>query len=272
MSNYNRNQGQGQGQGQGGQGYITDSFSNDAGPTKKIVNHTLRPVTIRQLLKVQQTYSDGDFKIDGRELVQVTFVGVVRGVNRQSTHQTYIIEDGTGSIDAKAFHSEDEDSPETNAIIENVYVRVVGGVRSYNNKFGITIYSIRPIQDMNEITYHNLEVMFLHVSSTREKPSGSGSGMVGVTSTSHNNYGDQPMTTSTGNVGGAGGGTEIQEQIVSMIHGHPDRTTGVHRHEIINRFAPIIGGVDAAKAMLDAMVDGGFLFEGDDEDHLMTTY
>ncbi|KAF9356923.1 replication factor A protein 2 [Mortierella sp. NVP85] len=258
MSNYNRNQGQ------GGQGYITDSFSSDAGPTKKIVNHTLRPVTIKQLQKVQQTYSDGDFKIDGHPLVQVTFVGVVRGVNRQSTHHTYIIEDGTGSIDAKNFPSDDEDSPDTNGIVEGVYVRVVGVVRSFNNKFAITIISIRAIHDMNEITYHHLEVMLLH-------PSGSGSGMVGVTSTSHNNY-DQPMTTSTGNVGGAGGGTEIREQIVSMIHSHPDRTTGVHRQEIINAFAPIIGGSDAVRAMLDTMVDGGFLFEGDDEDHLMTTY
>jgi hypothetical protein len=56
-----------------------------------------------------------------------------------------------------------------NADSEGVYVRVVGVVRSFNSKFAITIISIRSIHDMNEITYHNLEVMLLHVSSTREK-------------------------------------------------------------------------------------------------------
>jgi hypothetical protein len=72
--------------------------------------------------------------------------------------------------------------------------------------------------------------------------------MVGVTSTSHNNYGDQQMTTSAGNVGGAGGRTEIHERVARMIHDHPDSTTtGVHRREIISAFAPIIGGVDAVK-------------------------
>lgn len=37
-------------------------------------------------------------------------------MNKQSTHQTFQIEDGTGTIDAKRFPSEDEDPAEIAAV------------------------------------------------------------------------------------------------------------------------------------------------------------
>lgn len=43
-------------------------------------------------------------------------MGVVRIIARQSTHHTYTIEDGTGSIDGRKFPSEGEDSSDMNAI------------------------------------------------------------------------------------------------------------------------------------------------------------
>lgn len=47
---------------------------------------------------------------------QVTLIGCIRNVNKQSTHHTFQIEDGTGTIDAKRFPSDDEDPAESSAV------------------------------------------------------------------------------------------------------------------------------------------------------------
>ncbi|KAF9984911.1 replication factor A protein 2 [Modicella reniformis] len=258
MSSYNRSQ---------GQGYVTDNFSSDAGAAKKIVNHTLRPVTIKQLLSVTQTHSDGDFKIDGRDLAQVTFIAVVRSNNRQSTQHTYVVEDGTGSIEARRFPSDDDDSADSNIIVDGTYVRVVGSLRQFNGKFTINVHAIRPIHDMNELTYHILEVMYVHVTLTREKDDGAAMG--GMSSASHSNYRDHNMT-GAGSVGSGADGT-LQQQVVDMIQSHPaSKTTGVHRRDIGSRFAPVIGGHESVNALLRDMLDNGFLYTGDDDDHFLT--
>ena len=49
------------------------------------------------------------------------------------------------------------------------YVRVVGNMREYQGRFSVTAHTIRLIPDMNELTYHNLEVMVVHASFTRSK-------------------------------------------------------------------------------------------------------
>ncbi|KAG0216976.1 hypothetical protein B0O80DRAFT_455870 [Mortierella sp. GBAus27b] len=241
MSNYNRPQ---------GQGFVTDSFSSDAGATKKTTHHTLRPVTIKQLLNVPQT---DDLRLDNHDLGQVTFVGVVRLINPQSTQTTYVVEDGTGSIEVKRFPS-DGDEAESNPIHEATYVRVVGVLKHFNQKSSVNAHNIRPVHDMNELTYHNLEALLVHVSFTRSK--NEGMAMMGVSSTG----------------GPKIGGSDIKQQIADMVHYHPElKTGGVHRRHIVNQFAPIVGGNDAINTLIDEMSMEGYLFEID-TDHFSSTY
>jgi replication factor A2 len=49
------------------------------------------------------------------------------------------------------------------------YVRIVGAVKNFNQKQYVQVHSIRPIASMNEVTYHNLEVLYVHVNATRNK-------------------------------------------------------------------------------------------------------
>ncbi|KAF9357799.1 replication factor A protein 2 [Mortierella sp. AD094] len=255
MSNYKPYSNAGQ-----GQGYVQDSFSSDVGATKKIANHTLRPVTIKQLLTVTQTQADNDFRIDGHDLGQITFIATVRNINQQSTQHTYTVEDGTGTIDAKRFPTEDEDSAELNTVVVGTIVRIVGVLKSYNQKFSINIHAIRPIHDMNELTFHHLEVIYVHVSFTRSK----GVGSMNMSSTSHNNFTSHSVAGS-GAVGG-----DIQGQIIEMIRNHPNKERGVLRHEIIARFGQFIGGPDAASNLISVMISEGDLYTGEDDDHIMT--
>lgn len=51
----------------------------------------------------------------------------------------------------------------------NTYARIVGTVKIFNQKMYIQVFSIRPVTNMNEVTYHNLEVLTVHVTATRNK-------------------------------------------------------------------------------------------------------
>ncbi|KAG0215935.1 replication factor A protein 2 [Mortierella sp. GBA30] len=270
MSTYNRGFNSSQ-----GQGFVQDSFGSDGGAPKKNTNHTLRPVTIKQLHAVAQTQADGDFKIDGHDLGQITFIAVVRTINRQSTQHTYQVEDGTGTIDAKSFPSVDDDSADTNMIVEGAYVRIVGLLKSFNNRFTVNIHAIRPIEDFNELTYHLLETTFVHVSFTRSKTGGIGSGM-SSSSAYNNNLSAHSMANAS--APGAGGATAsgdiIQQQIAEMCHNHPLQLagTGVPRHEIQSRFASVLGGADGVNNVIETMIVDGFLYTAEDEDHFLTTF
>ncbi|KAF9336582.1 hypothetical protein BG006_008148 [Podila minutissima] len=252
-----------------GQGYVQDSFSSDnVGGLKKQTNHTLRPVTIKQLLNAQQTQADGDFRIDNAALGQVTLIGCIRNVNKQSTHHTFQIEDGTGTIDAKRFPSDDEDPAETSAIDVGTYVRVVGVLKQFGTKFVVNIYAIRPIENKDELTYHLLEVIYVHVSTTKSKPSGfSGNmnmnmGMSMSSSGQHNTHG-------THHSSGASSGNILENKILEAIRNNPGRMHGVHRDEIIRAVAPTPADRQAVGELLEQLIQDGFLYTGEDENHIM---
>jgi hypothetical protein len=50
---------------------------------------------------------------------------------------------------------------------EGMYVRVVGHLRSFANKRSVVAFRIQPITDSNEITYHYLETLYVHLGNTR---------------------------------------------------------------------------------------------------------
>ncbi|KAG0031572.1 replication factor A protein 2 [Podila clonocystis] len=250
-----------------GQGFVQDAFSSDnAGGSKKQTNHTLRPVTIKQLLNAQQTQGDGDFHIDNAALGQVTLIGCIRNVNRQSTHHTFQIEDGTGTIDAKRFPSEDEDPAETSAIDVGTYVRVVGVLKQFGAKFVVNIYSIRPVENKDELTYHLLEAIYVHVSSTKSKPSGLGGNMnMGMSMSSSGQY----NTHGTHHNSGATSGNVLENKILETIRNHPGRLQGVHRDVIIRAVAPTPADQQAVGECLEQLIQDGFLYTGEDENHIM---
>ncbi|KAG0098224.1 replication factor A protein 2 [Podila epicladia] len=252
-----------------GQGYVQDAFSSDnPGGPKKQTNHTLRPVTIKQLLNAQQTQADGDFRIDNAALGQVTLIGCIRNVNRQSTHHTFQIEDGTGTIDAKRFPSDDEDPAETSAIDVGTYVRVVGVLKQFGTKFVVNTYAIRPIENKDELTYHLLEVIYVHVSSTKSKPSGFNGDMnmnMGMSTSSSGQY----NTYGTHHGSGASSGNILENKILEAIRNNPRRLQSVHRDEIIRAVAPTPADRQAVSETLEQMIKDGFLYTGEDENDIM---
>jgi len=137
-------------------------------------HQSLTPVSIRQLYNATQPIPDDSFRVDGQELHQVKVVGYILSVNPSTTNITLAIDDGSGKMEARMWVDPDDTSEFTinkrNSLREGIYVKIVGHMRSFQNKRSIYASHIIPITDFNEVTYHFLEVMFVHLSSTQVIP------------------------------------------------------------------------------------------------------
>ena len=61
------------------------------------------PVTIKQLLQASQDGPDDSFKVDGRDTNQVTLVALILSVQETSSSVNYVLDDGSGTIDARVW-------------------------------------------------------------------------------------------------------------------------------------------------------------------------
>lgn len=114
---------------------------------------------------------------------QTTFVGQIRSISKQTTNITYKVDDGTGIIEVKQWIDSDaqDDSMDMDSkskLAEEVYCRVYGRIKAFNNKRHVGAHIIRPITDYNEINYHLLEATAIHLHFTRGPPTGQSNGAV----------------------------------------------------------------------------------------------
>lgn len=110
---------------------------------------------------------------------QITFVGQIRSISTQTTNITYKVDDGTGIVEVKQWIDTDAqndpmDMDAKSKLAEDVYCRVWGRVKAFNNKRHVGAHVIRPITDYNEINYHLLEATAVHLHFTRGPPSAQG--------------------------------------------------------------------------------------------------
>jgi len=155
-------------------GFNQDSpTSSPSRPTDAETNHPITPLTIKQLFSAHTT---GEmFRIGNHQLSNVTFVGLIIQVNKQLTNTSFEINDGTGTIDVRWWIDPDDKSDYMqdlkNSWKENVYVRVSGHLRSFEDKRSIVAHKVQPISDFNEITYHFLDTIHVNLLISRESGS-----------------------------------------------------------------------------------------------------
>ncbi|KAI1658024.1 replication protein A, subunit RPA32 [Daldinia decipiens] len=139
---------------------------------------SLRPVTVKQIIDAEQLFNrENSFRIDGADVSQVTFVGMVRQISPQTTNITYRLDDGTGIIEVKQWLDADrQDDAAHNPFHEEQYVRVWGRLRSFGNKRHVGVHVIKPVTDFNEVNYHLLEATYVHLFFTRGALGGGGGG------------------------------------------------------------------------------------------------
>ncbi|EST05606.1 Replication protein A, C-terminal [Kalmanozyma brasiliensis GHG001] len=262
------------GGGASGGGFLANGSQNDSPSGKRQGNNTLRPVTIRQILKAEQPHPDADFTLDGTELGQLTFVAVVRNISKNATNVAYSVEDGTGQIEVRQWlDSSGDDTNKASDIRQNVYVRVLGTLKSFQNRRSISAGHMRPVIDYNEVLFHRLEAVHSHLTLTRGAGASATNG-ASTTTNNNNQTSDINAYSGSGNVQNAleqyKSLDPLPRQIMGIVTTESQKyTDGVN----VNLIARMLKGVDVSqvKELVEDLSSEGYLYTAADDDHVLPT-
>lgn len=191
----------------------------------------MRPVTVKQIIDAEQAFgSDGPFRIDGVDVTQVTFVGMVRQINPQTTNITYRLDDGTGIMEVKQWLDPDKADGESRAAFtEEQYVRVWGRLKSFGNKRHVGAHVIKPVTDFNEVNYHLLEAAYVHLFFTKGgMDTGGGGGNENFVS----GGGDDSMFVENNDAAFLKAASVKAKKMFQYLNQSPDSNEGVNIHVI----------------------------------------
>nr|XP_028598582.1 replication protein A 32 kDa subunit isoform X1 [Podarcis muralis] len=152
----------------GGSGY-TQSPGGFASPSatqgerkSRSRSQNIVPCTVSQLLSAEQV--DDAFRVRDVELSQVIVVGIIRQAEKAPTNILYKVDDMTAApMDVRQWVDADEAGSENVVVPPGTYVKVLGHLRSFQNKKSLVAFKILPLEDMNEFTTHLLEVVNAHM-------------------------------------------------------------------------------------------------------------
>lgn len=261
------NQGGYQDQGQGGfsspGGFGTPQGTQGDRKSRNRAQNVL-PCTTAEILSATQ--NDDKFYSGEIELSQITIVGLIIAVKESPTRIDYEVDDMTGPpLEVKQFVDNDESVPEPERIAafrENTYVRVYGTVRSFGGKRNVTAFKMVPVMDMNEVTYHMLEVTHSHLALSKHVASGMSSGAPMNSSTMGDNiYNNQDS-------GMISGLNQIQNQVHSII-----QSNVTEEGASIENVCKQLRGVPerSVREAIEFLSSEGHIYSTIDEDHYKAT-
>ncbi|KAJ9132523.1 Replication factor A protein 2 [Pleurostoma richardsiae] len=224
------------------QGGSQQGSQGGQGGGKGYADESLRPVTIKQLIDLEEAYPGADFAIDGRPITQVTIVGQVRQVNPQPTNITYRLDDGTGLIDVKKWVDADKQEDADPKYEPDQYVRVWGRLKSFNGKRHVGAHFMRAVEDFNEVNYHLLEATYVHLYFVnKDRHGGSGGAGAGADGHAAGDGGDGMFVDQYGGAGSGGGAagpaklnscSGAAQRMFNFVNNSPGGNEGVHLNMI----------------------------------------
>ena len=237
-------------------GFLDNSRKDGQDDTKFRRIQTLVPVMVRHLLS--------DVPIDDTKIWDIparmfTIVGIVRNVEETATKMSYDIEDQTGTITALKWLEADKKSSERSMQVDT-YVRVLGLLREQNDKRHILILRMWPLQDLNELTSHILEVTYamLKAEAMVKKSNELGNDRSGAAENGKPSD-DSPYY----------GMTADQTLVYKIIHARNDTESGIDRSDIKAQVPKkILREIDE---ILDFLVSEGHIYTTSTDDHFKTT-
>ncbi|OBZ75358.1 Replication factor A protein 2 [Grifola frondosa] len=256
----------------GGGGYLTGGspFGSAGGSpgssARRGVSHSLRPVTLKQLLTATQAHSEAEWMIGDVEAGQVTVVAHVMSVQVQTTNRVYWLDDGTGRMEAR--HWVDSGSEDDSESWESKYIRVTGSLKSFGNKRYINATLLRLTTDPHELYFHILEAMtvthIFHKGAPPRPSEGGKRNAIAANSAGQSAYTAQSHSTTDG----YGNLPALQQQIIRFIAAQPPNDEGVHVATIARSIgAGNPGNAHAISEALDELMDQGFVFTTIDDSH-----
>ncbi|KAM6935167.1 replication protein A 32 kDa subunit [Lycodopsis pacificus] len=230
------------------------------------------PCTVSQLMSASQV--DEAFKVGDVEVAQVTIVGIIRSTDKSMTNIQYKIDDMTGApMDVKQWVDTEDPGVDSTVLPPGTYVKVSGNLRSFQNHRSVVAFSVRPLEDMNEITSHMLEVVQAHLALCKPQVMSSAGGG-GVTTGSDVTPISQPAVESRG--GSYEGANDMvnnglsanQNQVLSLIKGSREKK-GISIQELKQRLG--IMSMNVIKQAVEFLSNEGHIFSTIDDDHYKST-
>lgn len=254
-------------------GFASPSLSQGGEKKGRTRATQIIPCTVSQLMSASQ--ADEAFKVGDVEVAQITIVGIIRSTDKSMTNIQYKVDDMTGApMDVKQWVDTEDPGVDSTVLPPGTYVKVSGNLRSFQNHRSVVAFSVRPLEDMNEITSHMLEVIHAHMALCKPQTMASAGGMnTSMASMSRTNMGSMgSMGSMTGGYSGANmvnnGLNASQNQVLSLIRSCPDQQ-GISIQDIKQRLSGM--SINIIKQAVEFLSNEGHIFSTIDEDHYKST-
>ncbi|KAL3825988.1 hypothetical protein ACJIZ3_022017 [Penstemon smallii] len=236
------------------------SQSTDPSPTsaKSRDNQPMFPVTVKQIIEATPSTDDkSTFIIDGVDVYNVV------------TDVSFVIDDGTGRIGCKRWVNDSQDTKEVEGLMDGLYVRIHGHLKTFQGKKQLVVYAIRPVTDYNEIAHHFLECIHSHCCNSKLQRNGSApnpASSVVSTPSVHQAVSSSQLSQEY-NLDGLG---SIDKMILDYLE-QPSSLTqekGIHRNEIAQKLK-----VPQEKILeaMESLESEGMVYSTIDEFHYKST-
>ncbi|KAI4316231.1 hypothetical protein L6164_024230 [Bauhinia variegata] len=141
---------------------------NDSSPSpaKSRGTQGLVPVTVKQISEASHSGDEkSNFIINGADVTNVTLVGMVFEKAVRNTDVGFILDDGTGRIKCRRWVNEPFDSNEMEEILDGIYVRVYGHLKSFEGVRQLVAFSVRRVTNFDEISFHFIDCIHNNLQS-----------------------------------------------------------------------------------------------------------
>ncbi|RKO99044.1 hypothetical protein CXG81DRAFT_7924, partial [Caulochytrium protostelioides] len=157
-------------------------------------NSTLRSVTIKQILHAQ-TDEASRLLIDGQEVKNICIVGRVEVMRASASHTFFSVTDGTGTIEVRRWLQQNQagaaasdafgdgygdgfdaeaggaaSGTAVETIATGMYVSIVGTLRESEGRKNMTTNLIKPVTQMDQLTFHFLQAVLEHQIARKGLP------------------------------------------------------------------------------------------------------
>ncbi|GMN52055.1 hypothetical protein TIFTF001_021210 [Ficus carica] len=188
----------------------TQAPDSSFSPAKNRDVQALLPLTVKQISDAFMPGNEkSEFVVDGVDVNNVKLVGIIRDRVGRVSDVTFVLDDGTGRIDCNKWFHEAVDANEMDGILEEMYVCVHGRLKSFQGKRSLNVFSVRPVEDYNEIASHFIECIYVHFYNSRSRKLQGGVN----TQSQETSLTNQPIAQSS-----AGGSKSTEDMVMEFLH------------------------------------------------------
>ena len=180
---------------------------------------------------------------------------------------TLELDDGSGRTDGRYWsHAEDTEAGhnEAHSWQAGVYVRIVGNIRRFKTSTtnSLVVLSVQPIIDHNEITFHMLEAISVHLENLRAaQPSYSSYAPIQT-----NTYAQNPYVAAPG-PSEDDGLDSLSSTIRDLVRHYHQDPNGIHIHYLIEQMGQYNVSEQDTRETVQRLSAEGHIYPTSDEDH-----